>query len=144
MFRRKEEKEQIMKEPRHIDTLIGVHSIFTGDLSFEGAVRIDGRFEGNIRSEKDGTLIVSEGAFIKGEVSVPNLVLHGDINGDVHATNSLRIGAKGILNGDVNYKVISLAEGAFVNGRCSHLDENQASAKVTSIKQDEVEVIQVK
>ncbi len=143
MLRKKRiHKEPAMKEPQHIDTLIGVHSVFTGDLLFEGAVRIDGRFEGNIRSKKDGTLIVSEGAFIKGEVSVPNLVLHGDINGDVHASNSLKIGAKGVLNGDVMYNVLSLAEGASMNGRCSRIEEG--SAKVTQIKKDETEVIQVK
>jgi len=141
MLRKKGTKEVVMKEPQHIDTLIGSHSVFTGDLVFEGAVRIDGRFEGNISSEKDGTLIVSEGAFIKGEVCVPNLVLHGDINGNVCATSSLKVGAKGVLNGDVEYKIISLAEGASVNGRCLRLDENN---KVTNIKKDEAEVIQVK
>ena len=143
MLRKKRvHKEPAMKEPQHIDTLIGTHSVFTGDLAFEGAVRIDGRFEGNIRSEKDGTLIVSEGAFIKGEVSVPNLVLHGDINGDVHASSSLKIGAKGVLNGDVQYKVLSLDEGASMNGRCSRIEEG--SANVTKIKKGESEVIQVK
>ena len=143
MLRKKKTvKEVAMKEPQHIDTLIGTHSVFTGDLMFEGAVRIDGRFEGNIRSEKEGTLIVSEGAFIKGEVSVPNLVLHGDINGDVCAAHSLKIGAKGVLNGDVQYKVLSLAEGASMNGRCSRIEEG--SSNVSKIKKDDVEVIQVK
>jgi len=131
-----------MKEPQHIDTLIGAHSVFTGDLHFEGAVRIDGRFEGNIRSEKEGTLIISEGAFIKGEVSVPNLVLHGDVNGNVCAAKSLKIGSKGVLNGDVQYKVLSLAEGASMNGRCSRIEEG--SSNVSKIKKDDVEVIQVK
>ena len=143
MLRKKKTvKEVAMKEPQHIDTLIGTHSVFTGDLMFEGAVRIDGRFEGNIRSEKEGTLIVSEGAFIKGEVSVPNLVLHGDINGDVCAAQSLKIGAKGVLNGDVQYRVLSLAEGASMNGRCSRIEEG--ATKITKIKKDEAEVIQVK
>ena len=143
MLKKKETKKgATMKEPQHIDTLIGAHSVFVGDLSFEGAVRIDGRFEGNIRSEKDGTLIVSEGAFIKGEVSVPNLVLHGDINGNVCATSSLKIGAKGVLNGDVVYKTLSLSEGAAMNGHCSRIEE--ASASVTKLKKDDAEVIQVK
>jgi cytoskeletal protein CcmA (bactofilin family) len=142
MLRKKGTKETTMKEPQHIDTLIGVHSVFTGDLLFEGAVRIDGRFEGNIRSDKDGTLIVSEGAFIKGEVSVPNLVLHGDINGNVSASSSLKIGAKGVLNGDVTYKTLSLSEGASMNGHCARIEEG--SANVTKIKKDDSEVIQVK
>ena len=130
-----------MKETQHIDTLIGVHSVFTGNLSFEGAVRIDGRFEGNIQSEKDGTLIVSEGAFIKGEVNVPNLVLHGDINGNVCASHSLKIGVKGVLNGDVEYKVITLEEGSAINGRCTRIDDVDGQARKAKEK---VEVIEVK
>ncbi len=144
MFSKKEEVNTVkkVKEPQHIDTLIGKHSTFTGDLSFEGAVRIDGRFEGNIHSEKDGTLIVSEGAFIKGEVDVPNLVLHGDINGNVRANHSLRLGVKGVLNGDVQYAIINLAEGSAINGRCTRIDD--VDHKIDVATQEEVEVIQVK
>jgi cytoskeletal protein CcmA (bactofilin family) len=142
MFSKKEQKQvKPMKEAQHIDTLIGVHSVFTGNLSFEGAVRIDGRFEGNIQSEKDGTLIVSEGAFIKGEVNVPNLVLHGDINGNVCASHSLKIGVKGVLNGDVEYKVITLEEGSAINGRCARIDAVDGQARKPKEK---VEVIEVK
>ncbi len=142
MFSKKEQKQvKPMKEAQHIDTLIGVHSVFTGNLSFEGAVRIDGRFEGNIQSEKDGTLIVSEGAFIKGEVNVPNLVLHGDINGNVRASQNLKIGVKGVLNGDVEYKVITLAEGSAINGRCARIDDVDGQARKPKEK---VEVIEVK
>jgi len=142
MFSKKEQKQvKPMKETQHIDTLIGVHSVFTGNLSFEGAVRIDGRFEGNIQSEKDGTLIVSEGAFIKGEVNVPNLVLHGDINGNVCASHSLKIGVKGVLNGDVEYKVITLEEGSAINGRCTRIDDVDGQARKPKEK---VEVIEVK
>ena len=142
MFSKKEQKQvKPMKEAQHIDTLIGVHSVFTGNLSFEGAVRIDGRFEGNIQSEKDGTLIVSEGAFIKGEVNVPNLVLHGDINGNVRASQNLKIGVKGVLNGDVEYKVITLSEGSAINGRCARIDDVDGQARKPKEK---VEVIEVK
>ncbi|MDX8394901.1 MAG: polymer-forming cytoskeletal protein [Mariprofundaceae bacterium] len=117
------EKSRVNPESQHIDTLIGAHSVITGELSFEGAVRVDGRFEGNIHSPKDGTLIVSKGAEIKGEVRVPNLILHGTIKGNVHAAHSLKIGETGCLNGDVEYKVMSLVEGSSVNGRCARISD---------------------
>jgi len=106
---------------QQIDTLIGAHSVITGELSFEGAVRIDGQFEGNIHSSKGGTLIVSEGAKISGEVNVPSLVLHGIIEGNVRASDSLQLGETGCLNGDLEYSVMSLAEGSAINGRCSRI-----------------------
>jgi len=108
-----------------IDTLIGEHSHFNGELSFEGAVRVDGKFEGNIRSTKEGTLIVSEAAQIIGEVDVPNLLLHGTVRGNVRASKSLKIGPTGRLNGDVEYSVVSLAEGASVNGRCNRIEDKE-------------------
>jgi len=112
-------------ENQNIDTLIGEHSHFNGELSFEGAVRIDGKFEGNIRSTNEGTLIVSEEAQIIGEVDVPNLLLHGTVRGNVRSTKSLKIGPTGRLNGDVEYSVVSLAEGAAVNGRCNRIEDKE-------------------
>lgn len=127
MIRKREETPaRTASDHQQIDTLIGVHSAFSGELTFEGAVRIDGRFEGNIHSTKDGTLIVSHGAQITGEVNVPNLILHGTIKGNVCASNSLKLGESGILNGDVEYRLITLAEGSSVNGRCSRITEQSA------------------
>ena len=68
MLRKRDNTTTMSNDHQQIDTLIGAHSVITGELSFEGAVRIDGRFEGNIHSSKGGTLIVSEGAKIFGEV----------------------------------------------------------------------------
>ena len=123
MMRKRDENLKPASEHQNIDTLIGINSSFTGELSFEGAVRIDGRFEGNIKSTKGGTLIVSKGAEISGELNVPNLILHGLIKGNVHSCNSLKIGETGCINGDVEYRVITLAEGGAVNGRCSRISE---------------------
>jgi len=119
---RKREKT-VSNDPQHIDTLIGVHSIITGELSFEGSVRIDGRFNGNIHADKESTLIVSEGAIIQGEVHVPSLILHGTIEGNVHASESLKLGSTGYLNGDVEYKVLSLTEGSAINGHCNRIKD---------------------
>ena len=107
----------------NIQTIIGQHAKFKGELTFEGAVRIDGDFEGNISAKNGATLIVSEVANITGEVDVPNLVLHGTICGNVRAGESMKMTSSGRLKGDVEYKMISLAEGASINGRCSRIEE---------------------
>ncbi|MDX8411215.1 MAG: polymer-forming cytoskeletal protein [Mariprofundaceae bacterium] len=115
-----------------LDSLIGQRSSFKGELAFDGTVRIDGTFEGNIRSPKDGTLIVSESASITGEVDVPNLVLHGNIRGNVRASKHLQIGPQGCLTGDVEYLVINLTEGGTVNGRCIRINEAQKQQAAVS------------
>jgi len=124
-MKHREPMTQISSDNQHMDTLIGEHSHFNGELSFEGAVRIDGKFEGNIRSTNEGTLIVSESAQIIGEVDVPNLLLHGIVRGNVRASKSLKIGPTGKLNGDVEYSMVSLSEGAAINGRCNRIEDKE-------------------
>jgi len=119
----------------NIRTIIGQGASFNGKLDFEGAVLIEGHFEGNIHSSNGGTLIVSETAQITGEVDVPNLVLHGAIHGNVRAGESLKITPTGKLTGDVEYHVISLSEGASVNGRCNRIDEKKSAAATAQEKQ---------
>lgn len=119
---------QVSVDNNNIQTIIGRHAQFKGELSFEGAVRIDGNFEGNIKSSNGGTLIVSEVAVITGEVDVPNLVLHGSINGNVRASESLKVSATGKLRGDLEYKMLSLSEGASINGRCNRIEEKKTQA----------------
>jgi cytoskeletal protein CcmA (bactofilin family) len=114
----------------NIQTIIGQHARFKGELDFEGVVRIDGNFEGTIRSTNGGTLIVSEVAKITGEVDVPNLLLHGTINGNVRASESLKMSPTGKLKGDLEYRVLSLSEGALINGRCNRIDEKKLVAAV--------------
>ncbi len=115
----------------NIGSIIGQNTSIKGDLDFEGKVLIEGHFEGNIRSRDGGTLIVSEIARINGEVDVPNLVLYGTIHGNVRASESLKMAATGRLIGDVEYHVISLSEGASVNGHCKRIDEKHLAAVTT-------------
>lgn len=131
-------KPHMSEDASTLDSLIGQRSAFKGELEFEGAVRIDGKFDGNICSPKDGTLIVSEEASITGEVDVPNLILHGNIRGNVRASKHLQIGPQGCLTGDVEYSVINLAEGGTVNGRCIRInaaEKPKAASPQTAVPQ---------
>ena len=56
------------QKPGEINALLGKGSEFEGKLLFEGTVRIDGKFKGEIKSSD--TLIVGEGAKVEAEISV--------------------------------------------------------------------------
>jgi len=104
-----------------ISSLLGEHAHFTGNLSFAGAVRIDGCFEGDIQSEQ-GTLLLSKTAKLKGNVEVAKLLLHGQLIGNAHIKEYLQMGEDAVLQGDLHYQAMSLEEGSVINGQCFQIN----------------------
>src|SRR3954447_3228571 len=74
-----------------LNALLGKGSSFEGKLLFEGSVRIDGKFTGEIISTD--TLIIGEGADVKGEIQVGTLIVVGDYNGNAKASKSVELRA---------------------------------------------------
>ena len=101
-----------------IDTLIGAKTDLKGDIVFTGGLRIDGKVRGNITAKGDGnsTLVLSENAFVNGNVTVPHIITNGSIKGHVRAAERIELQPKAEVTGDVYYKVIEMALGAVING----------------------------
>lgn len=112
-----------------IDTLIGQNSELIGDITFSGGLHVDGMVKGNIYAEPDSgsTLSVSERGFIEGDVEVPNVVLNGAVNGDVHVAEHIELAEKARVTGNVYYKLIEMVRGAEVNGSLVRREEGRQS-----------------
>ena len=112
-----------------IDTLIGQGTVINGNLEFSGGLHVDGTINGNVVAEEgsDALLILSEFGHIQGEVKVPNMVLNGEIVGDVFGSNRVELAPKSCINGSVYYNLIEMAIGAQVNGGLIH-ESTQSSA----------------
>jgi cytoskeletal protein CcmA (bactofilin family) len=123
------------KERRHtvVDTLVGANSKIHGDLNFDGGCHIDGIVEGNVSADEDSSsaLSISEQGTIQGGVTVPYVVLHGIVRGDVYATNRVELGPTARVIGNVYYNLIEMAIGAEINGKLVHKPEG----KVTLLEQ---------
>jgi cytoskeletal protein CcmA (bactofilin family) len=95
-------------------TFLGKDVVFKGILTLEGNIRVDGRLEGELRST--GTLIVGEHAVIRGNIMAGILITSGQINGDVIASERIKILKPGIVIGDIRTPAISIEAGAFFHG----------------------------
>ena len=80
-----------------VNTLVGMGSHFEGKMTFEGVVRVDGSFEGEIVS--DDTLIIGEGAEVHASLDVATVVIYGTVYGNIRATNCVELHAPGRLVG---------------------------------------------
>lgn len=112
-----------------IDTLIGRHTEITGEVRFSGGLHIDGVIKGNVvaNGEADAALTLSEHGRIEGEVRVPNIVLNGVVNGDVHASGRVELAAKARITGNVYYNLFEMALGAEVNGNLVHRNPDKTT-----------------
>lgn len=117
-----------------IDTLLGKAATLKGDLEFSGGLHLDGRVNGNVRSnaEDGGALSVSESGFIEGNVEVTNIVMNGTVNGDMHASDRLVLGGSARINGNVHYGVIEMAPGAVITGKLIPLGKDNAAGSSES------------
>lgn len=119
-----------------IDTLVGQGTEINGDLVFSGGLHIDGKVNGNVVAEEGSTalLILSEFGRIEGEVKVPNMVLNGEIVGDVYGSIRVELAPKSRVKGSVYYNLIEMAIGAEVNGGLIHQADGLQSQKVLEDK----------
>ncbi len=108
-----------------INALLGKGSEFEGKLTFEGTVRIDGRFSGEIFS--NDVLIVGEGAEIEAEIKVNRVVVYGSVHGNVVAPGGVNLHAPARLVGSITTRSLTIDEGVVFDGSC-HMDNNSAAA----------------
>jgi cytoskeletal protein CcmA (bactofilin family) len=106
-------------KPREEGTLNGFidkGSHIRGELSFEETFRIDGRFEGKIRSGSE--LILGDEADVNAEIEVGRLSVNGTLKGSVHATERVELLAGARVVGDISTPVLKIEEGAHFEGSC--------------------------
>src|SRR5437763_16960519 len=89
----------VMEQPlpaTEITALLGRGTRFEGKLTFEGRVRIDGVFKGEIKSED--VLIIGEGAEVHAEIDVATVIIKGGaVHGNIRAKNSIELHSPGKL-----------------------------------------------
>lgn len=97
-------------------TIIGKAVKIEGVLSAKENIRIEGIVEGKVKTEKD--LVVGEGAVINADINAGTARIAGDVQGNVLVKNKLELSSTAKINGNIKAKVVVMAEGAVLNGKC--------------------------
>jgi cytoskeletal protein CcmA (bactofilin family) len=112
----KREEDFVSTRPGDIHTLLGKGSEFTGKLTFEGQVRIDGKFNGEI-STKD-TIVIGDGARVEATISAGTVIIHGTVVGNVTAAQIIELKQPGRVKGDLTTPALTIERGASYDGTC--------------------------
>ncbi len=109
-----------------LNALLGKGSEFDGKLAFEGTVRIDGTFTGEITTSD--MLIVGESAKVNAEVSCGTIVVHGEVNGNIRASEAVELHKPARVHGDVSTPSLMIERGVVFEGRSKM--EDLGSSKI--------------
>lgn len=90
-------------------------SDFEGKLTFEGTVRIDGIFKGEIFSSSH--LVVGETGKIEADVTVESISISGEVIGDVKAKGKIELHSSAVVRGNIETPKLVIEEGAVVQGQ---------------------------
>jgi cytoskeletal protein CcmA (bactofilin family) len=98
--------------------LLGRGTSFEGKLYFDGPVRIDGQFRGEIRS--DSVLVVGEGAVVDADIEVAVVIIRGGhVRGNIRARRSVELYVPAHVVGNLHSPSIFIDKGVKIEGSCT-------------------------
>ncbi len=112
----KREEDNVVARGGELNALLGKGSEFEGKLTFEGQVRIDGKFSGQITT-KD-TLVIGDGAKVTAEILAGTVIINGQVEGNIKATQHIELHQPGRVKGNLECPSLSIDRGVIFEGSC--------------------------
>lgn len=109
-------------ESSEINAFLGKNTKFTGTLLFDGMVRIDGEFEGNVKTSD--TLVIANTGNVKAEIEAGVVKISGKFDGTIVAKNKVELLKPANIKGTINTPSIFIEDGVIFNGQCNMTQEN--------------------
>jgi len=97
-----------------LNALLGAGSVFEGKLHFEGQVRIDGTFTGEITTTD--LLVIGEGAKVSATINCGSVEIKGHITGNINASDSIVLRGTANVQADIYAPSLVVDKGAVFEG----------------------------
>lgn len=117
--------------PTEINALLGRGTRFEGKLFFEGRVRLDGEFKGEIRG--DDALVIGDGASVTGDILVGAcIVTGGEVSANIRARNAIELYAPARVTGALHAPAIFIDRGVQFDGNCKMAPLDETDVRSTT------------
>jgi cytoskeletal protein CcmA (bactofilin family) len=111
-----------------VENVLGKSAHVRGDLKAEGAFRVDGTVEGSVESKS--SIVIGESGVVRGDVKGRDVVVAGQVHGNIVCTGHLDIVASGRIEGDVDALSVRIETGGVFRGT-SRMGGKAAAATAT-------------
>jgi cytoskeletal protein CcmA (bactofilin family) len=117
-------RKEHARRKRGLGAFLDEGSEIEGKYTCSGTVVLDAKVRGEIIA-KD-TLIIGEHGVVEANVLAVKVVVRGKLNGTIIASERVELKDGARITGDVEAPVITMEEGAHVDGRCRMTKEQPA------------------
>ena len=105
----------------NVPSIISSNLRITGNLKTDGDVQIDGEIDGDVDSK---LLTLGENGVINGAIVADLARIAGTVNGSITA-RVVELGRTAKITGDINHFSLAIEPGAYIQGQCTHVDEQK-------------------
>ena len=124
-------------------TVIGENCVIEGDVTFEKTIEVHGKIIGTLKIAENCTsasLVIKKTGIVEGDVYGSDVVIEGEVVGNVSGKKEIKIENSAFISGNVYYDILDVQGGATINGNLIRNKgkepqklENKSSAPVESI-----------
>ncbi len=101
-----------------LTALLGRGTRFEGKLHFEGRLRIDGSFSGQILC--DDTLVIGEGAFVDADILAATVIIRGGkVRANIRATRAIELHVPAEVSGTIRAPEVFMDKGVQFTASCT-------------------------
>ena len=101
-------------EHNEFPTVLGPDVFFKGELSFEKAVRLQGKLEGSVRTP--GRLHIDREAKVQADVKAGSVTVEGTVRGNLTVSDRIELKSTADYEGDLQASKLTVEEGAVFKG----------------------------
>jgi cytoskeletal protein CcmA (bactofilin family) len=104
------------ESPRNVDVAtIGKSVVVKGELSGSEDLYVDGQVEGSI-TLRGQSLTIGPNGRVRANVEARNVILHGQVDGNITASDRVELRKSASLRGDISTARIAIDDGAYFKG----------------------------
>lgn len=100
-------------------TSIGENCTIDGDITFDKTIEIHGKITGTVKIAENCTtamLTIKKNGIVEGDVYGDEVVIEGEVIGNVTGKKKITIQSSSFVSGNVYYDILDMNGGATVNG----------------------------
>jgi len=111
-----------------INAFLGKNTSFSGSLIFDGLVRIDGSFEGNVKT--NDTFVIANSGRVKADIDAGTVKISGNFEGTIIAKSKVELYKPANVLGTIKTPSLNIEDGVIFNGTCEMGKSSQTTKEI--------------